>query len=62
MVRKQHLSTAAGLNERKRSPIGNVSNSLSEQIISQKRRQQERMTVIMDTGIATNVYMEITKI
>ena len=53
MVRKQHLSTAAGLNERKRSLIGNVSNSLSEQIISQKRRQQERMTVIMDTGIAT---------
>ena len=40
-------------NERKRSLIGNVSNSLSEQIISQKRRQQERMTVIMDTGIAT---------
>ena len=33
--------------------ICNVSNSLSEQIISQKRRQQERMTVIMDTGIAT---------
>lgn len=53
MVRKQHLSTAAGLNERKRSLIGNVSNSLSEQTISQKRRQQERMTVIMDTGIAT---------
>ena len=53
MVRKQHFSTAAGLNERKRSLIGNVSNSLSEQIISQKRRQQERMTVIMDTGIAT---------
>ena len=53
MVRKQHLSTAAGLNERKRPLIGNVSNSLSEQIISQKRRQQERMTVIMDTGIAT---------
>lgn len=53
MVRKQHLSTAAGLNERKRSLIGNVSSSLSEQIISQKRRQQERMTVIMDTGIAT---------
>jgi hypothetical protein len=53
MVRKQHLSTAAGLNERKRSLIGNVSNSLSEQIISQKRRKQERMTVIMDTGIAT---------
>lgn len=53
MVRKQHLSTAAGLNERKRSLIGNVSNSLSEQIISQKRRQQERMTVIMNTGIAT---------
>lgn len=53
MMRKQHLSTAAGLNERKRSLIGNVSNSLSEQIISQKRRQQERMTVIMDTGIAT---------
>lgn len=53
MMRKQHLSTAAGLNERKRSLIGNVSNSLSEQTISQKRRQQERMTVIMDTGIAT---------
>ena len=53
MVRKQNLSTAAGHNERKRSLIGNVSNSLSEQIISQKRRQQERMTVIMDTGIAT---------
>ena len=61
MVRKQHLSTAAGLNERKRSLIGNVSNSLSEQIISQKRRQQERMTVIMDTGIATKcIYQTAT--
>ena len=53
MAHKRHLSTAAGLNERKRSLIGNVKDEQIFKTMNLNNAQQERMTVIMDTGIAT---------